>query len=73
MCCLNYFTILYLTLLITINYVIMAIAIKNIPLLKEDVAVAFDSKAEAAIAKKSTIKFSKQLAVSAKILKKAKI
>lgn len=51
----------------------MAIAIKNIPLLKEDVAVAFDSKAEAAIAKKSTIKFSKQLAVSAKILKKAKI
>ncbi|TDQ77958.1 hypothetical protein [Sphingobacterium yanglingense] len=51
----------------------MAIAIKNIPLLKEDVAIAFDNKAEAAIAKKSTVKFTKQLVVFAKILKKAKI
>ncbi|WP_196939928.1 hypothetical protein [Sphingobacterium pedocola] len=51
----------------------MAIAIKNIPVLKEDAAITFDSNAKAAIAKKASVKFTKQLAVSAKILAKAKI
>ncbi|WP_162304953.1 hypothetical protein [Sphingobacterium olei] len=51
----------------------MSIAIKNIPVLNEDAAISFDSNAKAAIAKKSSIKFTKQLAVAAKILEKAKI
>ncbi|MDP2188301.1 MAG: hypothetical protein Q8J69_06425 [Sphingobacteriaceae bacterium] len=51
----------------------MANAIKVVPVLKKEVASAFNRKANAAVAKKSTVKFSKQAAVSAKILAKAKI
>ncbi|MNI89249.1 hypothetical protein D3C73_1466290 [compost metagenome] len=51
----------------------MAIAIKNIPVLKEDAAIKFDSNAQASIKKKSTIKFSKQLSIASQILAKAKI
>lgn len=51
----------------------MAIAIKNIPVLKESAATKFNSDAKASVAKKSSIKFSKQAAVSSKILAKAKI
>ena len=51
----------------------MAIAIKSVPVLKEDVAVRFNSNAQNYIAKKSTVKFSKQIAISSKILAKAKI
>lgn len=51
----------------------MANAIKAVPVLKEDVAISFNKKARAAVAKKSTVKFSKQAAISAKILAKAKI
>lgn len=51
----------------------MAIAIKPVPVLKDDDAVRFDSNAEVSIAKKSSVKFSKQVAVSAKILAKAKL
>ena len=51
----------------------MAIAIKNVPVLKETAAVRFDSNAKASIAKKSSVKFSKQIALSSKILAKAKI
>lgn len=51
----------------------MAITIKNIPVLKESAAARFDSNAIASFAKKSTIKFSKQLALSSKILAKAKL
>jgi hypothetical protein len=53
--------------------VTMANAIKVVPVLKKEVASAFNRKANAAVAKKSTVKFSKQAAVSAKILAKAKI
>ena len=51
----------------------MAIAIKGVPVLKEAVAIKFDSKAKVAIAKKSTIKFSTQVEITSKILAKAKI
>lgn len=51
----------------------MAIAIKSVPVLKESVAIKFDSKAKIAISKKSTIKFSKEVEISSKILAKAKI
>ncbi|MEO9258016.1 MAG: hypothetical protein ABI207_06515 [Crocinitomicaceae bacterium] len=51
----------------------MAIAIKSVPVLREEVAVRFDRTARISIAKKSSVKFSEQIAVSSKILKKAKI
>jgi len=51
----------------------MAIAIKSVPVLKTSAAVRFDSNAKSSIAKKSSVKFSKQAAVSSKILAKAKI
>lgn len=51
----------------------MAIAIKSVPVLKDEAAVRFDNTAKASIAKKSTVKFSKQVALSSKILAKAKI
>lgn len=51
----------------------MAIAIKTVPVLKEKAAVRFDSNAQSSIAKKSSVKFSKQVAISSKILAKAKI
>lgn len=51
----------------------MAIAIKSVPVLKMSAAVKFNSNAQVSIAKKSSIKFSKQIAVSSVILAKAKI
>ncbi len=51
----------------------MAIAIKTVPVLKEKAAVRFNSSADASIEKKASIKFSKQIAISCKILAKAKI
>lgn len=51
----------------------MAIAIKSVPVLKDDVAVRFNSNAKISITKKSTVKFSKQLSISTKILEKAKL
>lgn len=51
----------------------MAITIKGVPVLKESAAVRFDSNAQDAIAKKSSVKFSQQVAISSKILAKAKI
>jgi hypothetical protein len=51
----------------------MAITIKSVPVLKKSAAVRFDSNAKASMAKKSTVKFAKQVAISAKILAKAKI
>ena len=50
----------------------MAIAINCVPVLKESIAVKFDSNAKIASAKKSTIMFSKQVEISSKILAKAK-
>jgi len=51
----------------------MAIAIKSIPVLKEKPADEFNRSAEASIAKKSTVKFAKQIAATSKILAKAKL
>jgi hypothetical protein len=51
----------------------MAIAIKSIPILKDKVAQTFDKKVVANITKKSTINFSKEVALSFKILAKAKL
>lgn len=51
----------------------MANAIKTVPVLKEEVAISFNEKAKAAASKKSSVKFGKQAAISAKILAKAKI
>ena len=50
----------------------MAIAIKSIPLLKDEVAQAFVHNAEAASVKKGTVNFSAQVSVANKILEKAK-
>ncbi|MEO8151325.1 MAG: hypothetical protein ABI723_27080 [Bacteroidia bacterium] len=51
----------------------MAITIKSIPVLKDKAAATFTKKIAANNAKKSTVNFSKQTSVSAKILAKAKI
>lgn len=51
----------------------MAIAIKSIPVLKDKAADQFTIKASENSAKKSSIDFSKQTSVAAKILEKAKI
>lgn len=51
----------------------MAIAIKNVPVLKGAEAIRFDANAKVAIAKKSTVKFTKQIQIASNILKKAKI
>jgi hypothetical protein len=51
----------------------MAIIIKSVPVLKNKAAVKFNSNAQLAAAKKSTIKFTKALAVTQNILAKAKI
>lgn len=51
----------------------MAIAIKNVPVLKGAEAVSFDAKAVASKAQKATVKFTKQLQTASDILKKAKI
>ena len=51
----------------------MAIAIKSVPILKDKAAVTFNNNAEASIAKKSTVKFTKEIAISSRILAKAQI
>jgi len=51
----------------------MANAIKAVPILRDKVASAFNTKAKASSLKKSTIKFAKQASISSKILAKAKI
>ncbi|AEA43042.1 hypothetical protein [Fluviicola taffensis] len=49
----------------------MAIAIKSVPILKDKAAVSFNRNAKASVAKKATIKFTKEIAASSKILAKA--
>lgn len=56
-----------------VNFKIMAIAIKSIPTLKNDVAKAFIQNAEAATSKRATVNFSKQVASTRSILKKFKM
>jgi len=51
----------------------MAIAIKSIPVLKDKAAAAFTIKVDEGTARKSSVNFSKQASVSAKILAKAKL
>ena len=52
---------------------IMAIAIKSIPVLRDRVAQAFTATVTVNTAKKSTVDFSKQANVASKILAKAKL
>ena len=47
----------------------MAIAIKNVPVLKGPEAHSFETRAKASIAQKATINFTKQLQISSKRLK----
>jgi hypothetical protein len=56
-----------------LNNTIMAIAIKSIPVLKDNVAKTFTKKVSVNNANKSTIDFSKQASVASKILAKAKL
>lgn len=51
----------------------MAIAIKSIPVLKDKAAASFAQKVAISTAKKSSVNFTKQTAVSTQILAKAKI
>ncbi len=51
----------------------MAIVIKSVPILKDKVAVRFNDNAKIASAKKNSVSFSNQVAISSKILAKAKI
>jgi hypothetical protein len=51
----------------------MAIPIKVVPVLKGKVARDFILKADAALSKKGTIDFSKQVSIANKILEKAKM
>jgi hypothetical protein len=51
----------------------MAIAIKSIPVLKNEAAKAFLDKVSGSTAKKSSVDFSKQADVASKILAKAKL
>jgi hypothetical protein len=51
----------------------MAIAIKSIPVLKDKAAESFTKKVAEQTAKKSSVDFTKQASVSAKILAKAKL
>jgi hypothetical protein len=51
----------------------MAIAIKSIPILKNEAAKTFDEKAKAKSGECATVDFSKQMRVAHAILKKAKL
>jgi len=51
----------------------MAITIKSIPVLKDKAAATFTKNVEINSLKKSTVNFSKQISITAKILSKAKI
>ena len=53
--------------------IIMAIAIKSIPVLRDKVAQAFNATVKSNTAKRSTIDFSKQANVASKILAKANL
>jgi hypothetical protein len=51
----------------------MAIAIKSIPILKDDTAKAFEEKANAKSGERATVDFNKQVRITHAILKKAKL
>lgn len=51
----------------------MAIAIKNIPTLRGEIALDFVRKADIAVKERSSIDFSKNVAIAHSILQKAKI
>lgn len=51
----------------------MATPIKSVPILKKRDAVRFNTNAKNALSKKGSVKFTQQVAISAKILAKAKI
>lgn len=51
----------------------MAIAIKSIPILKDELAKKFNESAQASLSKKGSVNFSAQVATASKILAKAKI
>ena len=51
----------------------MAIAIKSIPVLQDKAAVTINQKVAENTARRSSVNFSKQASISAKILAKAKI
>ncbi|MEE9361635.1 MAG: hypothetical protein V3U92_03460 [Cellulophaga sp.] len=51
----------------------MAIAIKSIPVLKDKAAAHFTSKVDENSAKRSSVDFSKQTSIAAKILAKANL
>jgi hypothetical protein len=51
----------------------MAIAIKTVPTLKNEEAIRFDDKAKEMAKYKSTIDFSSQVHITAKILAKASL
>jgi len=51
----------------------MAIAIKSVPVLKENIARRFVEKAEDSLKQKGTIDFSKEAAIAKRILEKAKM
>ncbi|MBS5797351.1 MAG: hypothetical protein KH100_06030 [Dysgonomonas mossii] len=51
----------------------MAIAIKNIPTLRDKVASDFVQKANVAVKERSSIDFSKKVAIAHSILQKAKM
>ncbi|MFT4153954.1 hypothetical protein [Parafilimonas sp.] len=51
----------------------MAIAIKTVPVLKDKVSETFNRKAIASAAKKATVKFTKEISISSKILAKAEL
>lgn len=55
------------------KFTTMAIAIKSIPVLKKEAAGSFTKRIDENYAKKSSVDFSKQASISAKILSKAKI
>lgn len=63
----------YICIIYFIINLIMAIAIKSIPVLKDEAARAFTSAVTENTSKKSSVDFSKQVSVATKILAKAKI
>jgi len=61
------------TLYLHSTKLIMAIAIKSIPVLKDKAASSFTKRITANFSKKSSVDFSKQSVMSSRILAKAKI
>ena len=58
---------------VIVNFIAMATDIKSIPVLKGKAAIAFNQKIAKNTAKKSSVNFTKEASMSAKILAKAKI